>query len=65
MFAFPEKLYVKDKKGSNINTSIQMLMDQVVLDLNKLYRDGVETQHARVYGRVINLKGDWKFFVKR
>ena len=62
LLAFPEKLYVKDKKGSNINTSIQMLMDQVVLDLNKLYRDGVETQHGRVYGRVINLKGDWKFF---
>ena len=62
LFAFPEKLYVKEKKVSSVNKSIQMLMDQLVVDLNQLYHNGVDTQHGKFYGRVINLKGDWKFF---
>ena len=62
LFAIPEKLYAKEKKVSSVNKSIQMLLDQLVVDFNQLCHNGVDTQHGKFYGRVINLKGDWKFF---
>ena len=63
LFSLPVEAYVKDHQ-TNVNVSLEMLLEKVASDLNKLLIEGFATKHGHFFGRLIALKGDWKWLVQ-
>lgn len=63
LFSFPVEAYVKDPE-TNVNLSLEMLLEKISSDFNKLLIEGFATKHGQFFGRLIALKGDWKWLVQ-
>ena len=58
LFSFPVDEYHKE---NGVNLSLQSLIEQVVVDLNRLFEEGIQTSSGLFFARVIGLKGDMKW----
>ena len=61
LFSFPVDGYHKEQ---GVNVSWQSLIEQVVVDLNLLYEEGIQTSSGLFFARVIGLKGDMKWMAQ-
>ena len=58
LFSFPVDGYHKEQ---GVNVSLQSLIEEVVVDFNRLYEEGIQTKAGLYFARVIGLKGDMKW----
>ena len=53
LFSFLIEAYVKDP-GTNVNVSLEMLLEKIALEFHKLLIEGFTTKHGHVFGRLIS-----------
>ena len=63
LFSFPVEGCVKDP-ATNVNMSLEMLLEKITSDFNKLLSEGFTTKHGHFFARLVTLKGDWKWLVQ-
>ena len=49
---------------NGVNLSLQSLIEQVVVDLNRLFEEGIQTSSGLFFARVIGHKGDMTWMAK-